>query len=80
MQGQKLSKRKFDIDVSSFRRSGVLPEALDNFVALLGWSHSEQKDFMSLEQLVNNVGQSTPLVMCFLTLLAVLYQVHKGRR
>lgn len=52
--GQKLSKRKLDTDISKFRDSGILPEALVNFVALLGWSHSQKSDFMSLPQLVEN--------------------------
>lgn len=55
---QKLSKRNLDIDVSAFRdKMGVFPETLTNFVALLGWSHSQKKDIMSLEQLVENVGE-----------------------
>jgi glutamyl-tRNA synthetase len=64
MQGQKLSKRKLDIDISAFEKIGVLPEALDNFVALLGWSHSQPKDFMTLQQLVQNV--CSPDILCLL--------------
>lgn len=54
MEGQKLSKRKLDIDISSFKKMGVLPDALDNFVALLGWSHTCEEDKMTLDQLVKN--------------------------
>ncbi|KAI0127521.1 glutamyl-tRNA synthetase [Xylariales sp. AK1849] len=37
-QGQKLSKRSGDIDISSFRDKNILPVALLNYSALLGWS------------------------------------------
>lgn len=52
---QKLSKRKLDIDISAFRdKLGVFPEALNNYVALLGWSHSQTSDVMSLPALISN--------------------------
>jgi glutamyl-tRNA synthetase len=35
---KKLSKRSGDIDVMNFAKNGILPEALINFVVLLGWS------------------------------------------
>jgi glutamyl-tRNA synthetase len=50
--GQKLSKRNLDSDVSSFRDRGFFPEALTNFAALLGWSHQEKKDFMDHQRLI----------------------------
>ena len=34
----KLSKRQGDVDVESYLRKGYLPEAILNFVVLLGWS------------------------------------------
>lgn len=52
--GHKLSKRKLDTDISNFSRMGILPESLVNFVALLGWSHTQKSDVMSLAQLVDN--------------------------
>ena len=53
---QKLSKRNMDLDISAFRnKMGIFPETLTNFVALLGWSHSQRKDIMSLQQLIENV-------------------------
>lgn len=56
IHGQKLSKRNMDVDVASYRdKMGILPEALINFVALLGWSHGKKKDFMSMEDLIKNV-------------------------
>ena len=53
-QGRKLSKRNLDTDISSFRDKGILPEALINHVALLGWSHSRKDDFHTLQDLVEN--------------------------
>ncbi|KAH0565145.1 hypothetical protein GP486_001457 [Trichoglossum hirsutum] len=53
--GQKLSKRNFDLDISTFRQDlGVFPESLVNYVALLGWSHNKAKDVMTLDQLIEN--------------------------
>lgn len=53
---QKLSKRHMDLDISAFRdKMGIFPEALTNFVALLGWSHGRKKDIMTLQELVENV-------------------------
>ncbi|TKW50270.1 Glutamate--tRNA ligase [Colletotrichum tanaceti] len=40
--GEKLSKRNHDIDISSYRDKGVLPSALNNWLALLGWSMNEK--------------------------------------
>jgi glutamyl-tRNA synthetase len=54
MTGAKLSKRNFDLDIRSYQKNGVLPEALNNFIALLGWSHLKQKDTMSLAELTAN--------------------------
>jgi glutamyl-tRNA synthetase len=54
--GQKLSKREGSIDVRSMRDDlGVFPETLTNFVALLGWSHGQKSDVMSLEDLIKHV-------------------------
>jgi glutamyl-tRNA synthetase len=52
---QKLSKRTGTIDISHWRDKGIFPEALTNFVALLGWSHNTGSDVMSMEDLIGNV-------------------------
>lgn len=51
---QKLSKRNGSVMVSEFREKGYSPEALVNFVALLGWSHGGggKSDVLTLTQLV----------------------------
>lgn len=51
----KLSKRNQDIDISSFRNQGIFPETLTNFIALLGWSHTQPKDLMGMDDLIKNV-------------------------
>lgn len=48
----KLSKRKNDVSIMSYRDQGYLPEALRNFLMLMGWSHPEGKEFISLEEFV----------------------------
>lgn len=52
MQGRKLSKRDGDVDVHSFRKSGYLPEVLLNFVALLGWSPGQDREKMTLDEMI----------------------------
>lgn len=48
----KLSKRQGDVAVEEYREKGFLPEALVNFVALLGWNPGDQREVFTLEQLV----------------------------
>lgn len=55
-QGNKLSKRDLTFDLASLKRDGVLPEALNNFLVLLGWSHKEGKEFMDMAKLKNIVS------------------------
>lgn len=50
--GRKLSKRHGAITVEEFRRDGYLPEALVNFLALLGWSYDDKTTVMSRDELV----------------------------
>jgi len=50
--GQKLSKRHGATSVREFQVRGYLPEALGNYLALLGWSPSEDgKEVMALEEI-----------------------------
>ncbi|OIW33632.1 hypothetical protein CONLIGDRAFT_186026 [Coniochaeta ligniaria NRRL 30616] len=52
-QRQKLSKRALGADLSSYKRDGIIPSALLNFVALLGWSPGTVEDeVMALEEMV----------------------------
>jgi glutamyl-tRNA synthetase len=54
MRGRKLSKREGDVEVRSFREAGYLPEALMNFVALLGWSPGGDVEKMSRVELIDS--------------------------
>ncbi len=48
----KLSKRQMDVAVEDFRDQGYIPEALINFITLLGWSPIEKREIYSLKELV----------------------------
>ena len=48
----KLSKRQGDVAVEDYRDQGYLPEALINFVALLGWNPGTEQEIFSLEELI----------------------------
>ena len=51
--GKKLSKRHGAAGVADYRREGYLPEALVNYLALLGWTHpSGKEEFVDLAELV----------------------------
>ncbi|HUU58749.1 MAG TPA: glutamate--tRNA ligase family protein, partial [Phycisphaerae bacterium] len=56
MQGRKLSKRDGDVDVHSFRSHGYLPEALVNFIALLGWRPAGDRERLALDELIEAFG------------------------
>ncbi len=61
----KLSKRQGDVAVEDYRKKGYLPEAVINFIALLGWhpGGSETEEIFSLAELVEKFS---------------LEKVHKG--
>ncbi len=48
----KLSKRQGDVAVEDYRSKGYLKEALINFVALLGWTAGDDKEFYYMDELV----------------------------
>lgn len=48
---QKLSKRHGATSVKQYREEGYLPEALSNYLCLLGWSHPEQKDVFTIDEI-----------------------------
>ncbi len=49
---QKLSKRRDDVAVEEFRERGYLPEAMRNYLALLGWGRADDKEIMAVEEMV----------------------------
>jgi glutamyl-tRNA synthetase len=50
--GRKLSKRHGAVTVAEFRADGYLPDALTNFLALLGWAPDGETTIMSRAELV----------------------------
>jgi glutamyl-tRNA synthetase len=61
--GKKLSKRHGSITVEEFRDAGFIPEALVNYLALLGWSYDDHTELMTREELIerftlDRVGKS----------------------
>jgi len=49
----KLSKRHGAVSVISYMEEGYLPEALINFLALLGWSPGTDQEIFSIEELID---------------------------
>jgi glutamyl-tRNA synthetase len=50
--GKKLSKRHGATAVGDYAGLGLLPEALNNFLALLGWSPGEDREVMGMDEMV----------------------------
>jgi glutamyl-tRNA synthetase len=63
---KKLSKRRGAKDVAEYGDDGILPEALFNFLCLLGWSPKDDREILSKEELIKifelkNVSASNPI-------------------
>jgi len=50
----KVSKRKLDTSVDSYHQQGILPEALLNFLATMGWSMPDGREFFALDDMVKS--------------------------
>jgi glutamyl/glutaminyl-tRNA synthetase len=50
--GKKLSKRDADTNMLDYRDKGFPPEAVFNYIALLGWSFSGDRDVFSRDEMV----------------------------
>src|SRR3989344_3072028 len=64
--GGKLSKRKGNVAVEQFIANGFLPEAILNFVILLGWAPKDNREMFTLSEFVehfdaNGFQKSNPL-------------------
>ena len=53
--GKKLSKRMGAAAVSQLREEGYPPDAVLNYLSLLGWSHPQEKEVLSREELISSV-------------------------
>lgn len=67
----KMSKRKNDVSILSHRDKGYLPEAINNFLALMGWSHPDKKDIFSLAEFLELFTLER------ITLTAPVYDIEK---
>ncbi len=59
----KMSKRHGATSVGQYRKEGYLPEAINNFLALLGWNPGTEKEIFSMDELIKEFS---------------LERVHKG--
>ncbi|KAI9852201.1 MAG: Glutamate--tRNA ligase mitochondrial [Thelocarpon superellum] len=58
-RAQKLSKRQADTGIATYlEEQEIFPDALANYVALLGWSHKRTSDVMSMRELIDNFDLS----------------------
>ncbi len=61
--GGKLSKRQGDVSVHDYIEKGYLPEAVVNFIALLGWNPGTTQEIFTMEELIEQFS---------------LERIHKG--
>lgn len=52
--GKKLSKRRDSVFAEQFLEEGYLPEALLNFIMLLGWAPKDNRELFTLDEFVKN--------------------------
>src|SRR5215212_10875875 len=53
LDGKKLSKRHGATAVGDYQHLGILPQAMRNFLALLGWSPGGDREVMTLPEMVD---------------------------
>ena len=53
-QTRKLSKRYGDANFEDFLKKGFLPEAIVNYIALLGWSPKNNTEKMTMQELIDS--------------------------
>ena len=52
--GKKLSKRHGDTSVASFKEKGILPEAMFNYMSILGWSPGNDLEIFNKDFAISN--------------------------
>ncbi len=50
----KLSKRHGAVSINEYREQGFLPQALVNYIALLGWNSGGEKELFSMQELIQS--------------------------
>ncbi|MCB9557323.1 MAG: glutamate--tRNA ligase [Deltaproteobacteria bacterium] len=48
----KISKRRNPVSLDYYREAGILPEAMCNFLALMGWSFGDDRERFTLEEMI----------------------------
>ena len=66
VQRKKLSKRRDDVSVADYRDRGFLPEAMVNYLALLGWGPPDEVEVRPIDEMIalfelDRVGDSAAL-------------------
>lgn len=49
---QKLSKRHGDVSVDEYKQKGILPQALVNYLVLLGWNPKDDSEIMTMDEII----------------------------
>ena len=52
MDKSKISKRKNPVSLNYYKRKGILPEAMVNFLALMGWSFGDDQEIFTPDQMM----------------------------
>ena len=52
-QKKKLSKRSGAVSCLEYKEKGILPQSLNNFLALMGWNPKDHQEIFNLEELIN---------------------------
>jgi glutamyl-tRNA synthetase len=52
----KISKRRNPVSLNFYRRAGFLPEAMLNYLALMGWAMPDEREEFSLEEFVSDLS------------------------
>ena len=50
----KISKRKQPTSINYYRRKGILPDALRNYLALMGWSYGDDKEIFTTQDMIEH--------------------------
>ncbi len=59
--GKRLSKRHGATAVGEYDREGLLPEAMVNFLALLGWNPGDEQEVMTVDELIERFSMERVL-------------------
>ena len=53
-QKKKLSKRSGAVSCLEYKKRGILPQALNNFLALMGWNPKDTQEIFNMKELLNS--------------------------